>query len=68
MGLAILSGLAILVLGVLLVPDDAYTDINGDYCYNQDMEGYICFETRNACEAEQSSDMMSISQCNEIEG
>ena len=33
------------------------------YCYDEDMEGYICFETRNACENERDNDVLTDSKC-----
>ena len=43
MSLAVLSSIALLVLGVLLVPDDAFTDVPNDYCYDQAIEGLRLF-------------------------
>lgn len=33
------------------------------YCYDEDMEGYICFETRKVCENEQKNDILADSKC-----
>ena len=33
------------------------------YCYDDDMEGYICFETQKVCEIEQKKDLMAESKC-----
>ena len=33
------------------------------YCYDEDMEGYICFETQKVCENEQKNDILSDSKC-----
>ena len=65
MNVAILCTLAILVFGMLLIPDDAYTDVPNLYCYDEDMEGYICFDTLNSCEREQKDDVLAESECYE---
>ncbi len=33
------------------------------YCYDQDMEGFICFETKKVCENEQKNDLLAESKC-----
>jgi hypothetical protein len=33
------------------------------YCYDEDMEGYICFETQKVCENEQKTDILADSKC-----
>lgn len=33
------------------------------YCFDEDMEGYICFDTRKACEKEQQNDLLAESKC-----
>ena len=63
MSLAVLSSIALLILGVLLVPDDAFTDVPNDYCYDQAMEGYVCFENPKMCEREQKDDLLGESEC-----
>lgn len=33
------------------------------YCYEEDMKGYICFETRKVCENERENDVLADSKC-----
>ncbi len=33
------------------------------YCYDEDMEGFICFETQKECEIERDDDVMAESKC-----
>ena len=33
------------------------------YCYDENMEGFICFETRKVCENEQKNDILADSKC-----
>ncbi|HZA70325.1 MAG TPA: hypothetical protein VE548_11560 [Nitrososphaeraceae archaeon] len=33
------------------------------YCYDEDMEGYICFETQKDCEIERENDVLADSKC-----
>ncbi|HVE37539.1 MAG TPA: hypothetical protein VNA18_05025 [Nitrososphaeraceae archaeon] len=33
------------------------------HCYDEDMEGYICFETQKICEIEQKNDILADSKC-----
>jgi hypothetical protein len=65
MSLVILSSLSLFIFGILFIPDTAHTDIPADYCYDQDMEGYVCFETFRICEKEQNNDLLAESKCYE---
>ena len=42
MSLAIILAAIFVIFGFALLPDEAYTDVPSDYCYDQKMEGYIC--------------------------
>ena len=33
------------------------------YCYDEDMEGYICFESQKVCEVERENDVLADSKC-----
>lgn len=33
------------------------------YCYDEDMEGFICFETQDSCEIERENDVLANSKC-----
>lgn len=33
------------------------------HCYDEEMEGYICFETQKVCEIEQKNDSLADSKC-----
>jgi uncharacterized lipoprotein YehR (DUF1307 family) len=65
MSLAIILTAIFVIFGFALLPDDAYTDMPGNFCYNQDMEGYICFDTLKMCEREQTEDLLAESECYE---
>lgn len=65
MSLTILSGLALFIFGILFMGSTAHTDVPADYCYDQDIEGYICFETSKMCEKEQRDDLLAKSKCYE---
>ncbi len=59
----VLFTVMILVLSVTL--GSTYVDANSHivYCYDQDMEGYLCFETRKMCEKQQRNDLLEESKC-----
>jgi hypothetical protein len=40
-------------------------DSHNDYCYDEDMEGFICFETLKVCEMEKKDDLTAESLCYE---
>jgi hypothetical protein len=37
--------------------------ISDDYCYDQDLEDSLCYETQKACENERKNDLMAESKC-----
>ena len=41
----------------------ALADSHINYCYAEDVEGYICFDTLKECKNEQKNDQMAESQC-----
>jgi hypothetical protein len=49
--------------GFILIPDNAYSRSDNIYCYAEDQEGYICFETLKKCVNEQKDDMAAESRC-----
>jgi hypothetical protein len=51
---------------ILAVTGIVSADSNNVYCYDEDMEGFICFETREECEIEQRNDLAE-SRCYESE-
>ena len=34
-----------------------------DYCYDQDLEDSLCYETQKKCEKERKNDLMAESKC-----
>ena len=36
---------------------------SNDYCFDQDLEDSLCYETQKACEKEQKNDLMAESKC-----
>ena len=50
----------ILALAISYAP---YPGAKTDYCYDQDLEGKLCFETMKMCESIQSDDEMARSSC-----
>ena len=54
----------ITIIGLLLlVVNVGSAGSDGEYCYDQDMEGYICFDTLKKCENEQMDDLLAESSC-----
>jgi hypothetical protein len=37
--------------------------ISDDYCFDQDLEDSLCYETKKACEKERKNDLMAESKC-----
>jgi hypothetical protein len=37
--------------------------LSDDYCYDQDLEDSLCYETQKACEKERKNDLMAESKC-----
>ena len=37
--------------------------IPDDYCFDQDLEDSLCYETKKACEKERKNDLMAESKC-----
>jgi hypothetical protein len=50
----------ILVLAISYAP---YPGAKTDYCYDQDLEGKLCFETLKMCEKMQSDDKKASGSC-----
>ena len=51
------------VIFTIVLTEMASADIPNDYCYDQDMEGFICFETEKMCETERQIDLLAESKC-----
>jgi hypothetical protein len=51
-----------MILGIA-IPHYAYSETNTIYCYAEDQEGYICFDTLTKCKNEQNGDEMADSRC-----
>jgi hypothetical protein len=54
-----------LALAISHVP---YPGAKTDYCYDQDLEGQICFETLKMCEKMQIDDEMADGSCHKDTG
>lgn len=52
-----------IISGFMLSSDNAYSDSHVNYCYDEDQEGYICFDTHKECEKEQKNDLTTESKC-----
>jgi len=52
-----------LVLSVTLGSTYVEADSHNVYCYDEDQEGYICFDTCKMCENEQKNDLTAESKC-----
>jgi len=37
--------------------------ISDDYCFDQDLEDSLCYETQKKCEIERKNDLMAESKC-----
>ena len=37
--------------------------VSDDYCYDQDLEDSLCYETQKKCEKERKNDLMAESKC-----
>lgn len=62
MNLTILFFATAIIFGFMLLPDNAYSDSH-EYCYDEDQEGYVCFDTLKMCEKEQKNDWAVESKC-----
>ena len=58
---AILLASAIIFVNMLTTTVSA--SISDDYCFDQDLEDSLCYETQKACEKERKNDLMAESKC-----
>jgi hypothetical protein len=64
----VILSIAILAISlVFLNVVDAGSENKNHYCYDQDMEGYVCFDRLKECEKEQGNDLMALGPCTEEE-
>jgi hypothetical protein len=58
---------AFIILG-FPISHDPYPGAKTDYCYDQHIEGKLCFETIKMCEKMQSVDEMARGSCHKDKG
>jgi hypothetical protein len=51
-----------MILGIAIT-HYAYSETSTIYCYAEDQEGYICFDTLKKCKNEQKDDETADSRC-----
>ena len=69
MGLVLLSSFTIMILAVATATThDPYPGAKTDYCYDQGLEGKLCFETLKMCEKMQSDDKLATGSCHKVSG
>ncbi len=37
--------------------------LSDDYCYDHELEDFLCYETQKACESERKNDLMAEGEC-----
>jgi hypothetical protein len=68
MNLYLLLSIAIITISlVYLNVVDAGSENKKYFCYDQDMEGYVCFDTLKDCEKEKGNDLMALGPCTDEE-
>ena len=65
MNLTIVYIAVVMISGFILISNSAYSDSHNIYCYDEDQEGYICFDTLKKCKNEQKEDVTAESRCYE---
>ena len=59
--------ITILLPTIIVLAFTAFGDVSGStnnlYCFDDDMEGYICFDSRRECEKEQMNELLADSKC-----
>jgi hypothetical protein len=48
---------------MLIATATVSASISDDYCFDQDLEDSLCYETKKACEKERKNDLMAESKC-----
>jgi hypothetical protein len=59
--------IALLIASVIIfsnmLTETVSASISDDYCFDQDLEDSLCYETQKACENERKNDLMAESKC-----
>jgi hypothetical protein len=54
---------AFIFSNMLIATATVSASISDDYCFDQDLEDSLCYETKKACEKERKNDLMAESKC-----
>lgn len=55
--------LASVVIFANMLTSTVSASLSDDYCFDQDLENSLCYETQKACEKERKNDLMAESKC-----